>query len=142
MSPDSLIPALADMDELNVDSALQLASEVATVNLLFAQQELGRRIVDPNVTSRALLDIAEHSYKVSGMQKKQEPKEQQGRFVFNINFRGETMTISKETDMIDVTPEPSPMDLVREAAAIASDDTTKNKLTRKQIDFDDAPEFC
>ena len=142
MSPDSLIPALADMDELNVDSALQLASEVATVNLLFAQQELGRRIVDPSVTTRALLDIAEHSYKVSGMQKKQEPKEQQGRFVFNINFRGETMTISKETDMIDVTPEPSPMDLVREAAAIASDDTAKNKLTRKQIDFDDAPEFC
>ena len=142
MSPDSLIPALADMDELNVDSALQLASEVATVNLLFAHQELGRRIVDPSVTTRALLDIAEHSYKVSGMQKKQEPKEQQGRFVFNINFRGETMTISKETDMIDVTPEPSPMDMVREAAAIASDASKPDKLTRKQIDFDDAPEFC
>lgn len=52
--------------------------------------------------------------KTSGLDR--EPKEQQGRFVFNINFRGETLTISKETDIIDVTPEAeSPMNLVRGA---------------------------
>lgn len=130
-----------DLTEYDEEATLKLASDIASVNLLFAQQELGRRIVDPNVTTRALLDIAEHSYKVSGMQKKQEPKEHQGRFVFNINFRGETVTISKETDMVDVTPEPSPMDMVREAASLVGSDAA-DVLTRKQINFDDAPEFC
>lgn len=129
MSPDSLIPALADMDELNVDSALQLASEVATVNLLYAQQELGRRIVDPNVTSRALLDIAEHSYKVSGMQKKQEPKAAGERFSITINIP-QIGAKPPETLVIEASPEAledaqnTPETLVKEAAGLIDWETT------------------
>lgn len=129
MSPDSLIPALADMDELNVDSALQLASEVATVNLLFAQQELGRRIVDPSVTTRALLDIAEHSYKVSGMQKKQEPKAAGERFSITINIP-QIGAKPPETLVIEASPEAledaqnTPETLVKEAAGLIDWETT------------------
>lgn len=129
MSPDSLIPALADMDELNVDSALQLASEVATVNLLFAQQELGRRIVDPSVTTRALLDIAEHSYKVSGMQKKQEPKAAGERFSITINIP-QIGAKPPETLVIEASPEAledaqnTPETLVKEASGLIDWETT------------------
>lgn len=129
MSPDSLIPALADMDELNVDSALQLASEVATVNLLFAQQELGRRIVDPSVTTRALLDIAEHSYKVSGMQKKQEPKAAGERFSITINIP-QIGAKPPETLVLEASPEAledaqnTPETLVKEAAGLIDWETT------------------
>ena len=106
---------------------LQLASELASANLLFAQHELGRRILDPVITTKGLLEIAEHSYKVSGMAKKQEPMDQQGKFVFNINFGGgNSVSIEKlnTTELIDVTP--TPYTLAREAAA---------------INFDEAPEF-
>lgn len=63
--------AVGDSEEKN----LELSAKIASVNLLFAQQELGKRIIDPTVTTKTLLDVAEHSYKVSGMQKKQEPKQ-------------------------------------------------------------------
>lgn len=114
--------AIGDSEEKN----LELASSIASVNLLFAQQELGKRIIDPTVTTKTLLDVAEHSYKVSGMQKKQEPKEQGGKFVFNINFSGgKQVHIEK-----DVTPdaelvEATPANLLVDAASL----------------FDSAPEF-
>ena len=121
---------LSDLTEYDEEKTLKLASDIATANLLFAEQELGRRILDTSLTTRALLDIAEHSYKVSGMQKKQEPKEQQGRFIFNIHLGdGGDISIAKSLpeDTIDV--DPTPMDLVREAATLA------------HVSFDNAPEF-
>lgn len=65
---------------------LTLAAKIASVNLLFAQRELGKRIIDPTITTKGLLDIAEHSYKVSGMQKKVEKPDESGKFVFNIHL--------------------------------------------------------
>lgn len=132
MSQNSLTPALADMDELNVDSALQMASEAATVNLLFAQQELGRRIVDPDVTTRALLDIAEHSYKVSGMQKKQEPKTAGERFSITINIP-QIGAKPPETLVLEASPE-----------ALEDDRNTPETLVKEAvglIDWETTPEF-
>ena len=75
-------PPVSDNDEEN----LRLASKLAAVNLLFAQRSLAKRICDPTITTKGLLDIAEHSYKVSGMQKKVEKQDDSGRFVFNIHL--------------------------------------------------------
>ena len=63
---------------------LKLAASIASANLLIAQQALGERIIDPTITTKGLLDIAEHSFKVSGMAKKQEAKEESGKFIFTI----------------------------------------------------------
>ena len=76
--------ALTSTEEGN----LKLAAQIASANLLIAQQTLGERIIDPTITTKGLLDIAEHSFKVSGMAKKQEAKEESGKFIFNIHFPG------------------------------------------------------
>ena len=67
---------------------LALVSQVAELNLLFAQQEIGRRIVDPELPTKVLLELAEHSYKTSGMAKKQEPTEGAGRALVQIILPG------------------------------------------------------
>lgn len=84
---DSDLSNLTPPISQNEDENLKLAAELASANLLFAQTELGKRIIDPTITTKGLLDIAEHSYKVSGMAKKQEVKEDSGKFVFNIIYR-------------------------------------------------------
>lgn len=106
---------------------LKLASEVAAVTLLTAEYKLAKMLSDPTLTFNQTLAIGEHAYKVSGMAKKQEPTEQQGKFVFNINFNsGRSVSIEKTntTEPIDVTP--TPMSLAHEAVS---------------IDFSSAPEF-
>lgn len=121
-----------DLTEYDEEATLKLASDIASVNLLFAQQELGRRIVDPNVTTRALLDIAEHSYKVSGMQKKQEPKAVGERFSITINIP-QVGARPPETLVLEASPELpgddkiTPEALAREAVGL--------------IDWETAPEF-
>lgn len=124
METDNLTPPIGTEDE-----NLKLASQLASINLLFAQQELAHRIVEPSITTKGLLDIAEHSYKVSGMQKKQEPTDQQGKFVFNILFSGgQSVKIEKEIsgETLPDTPES-----LTEAA---------NTLV-ESLSFDNAPEF-
>lgn len=58
----------------------------AELNLKFAQEELARRVVDPTISTKALLDIAEHSFKVSGMAAKNQPKEAGTGFSITINI--------------------------------------------------------
>lgn len=54
---------------------LEKARLLAEVNLFFAQEELSRRIIDPTISTKALLEVAEHSFKVSGMAAKNAMKE-------------------------------------------------------------------
>lgn len=116
----------------NEETTLKLASELAAANLLFAQQEIGHRIIDPTITTKALLDIAEHSFKVSGMAKKQEAKADTGRFVFNIHFSGsDPMKIEKVINPEDVD-DTSPEALAAEAA---------NVLVPMVSAFPESPEF-
>jgi len=66
---------------------LEQARLLAELNLLYAQEELSRRIIDTTITTKSLLDMAEHSYKVSGMAVKNQPKEPTGsgvKIVFNM----------------------------------------------------------
>ena len=125
-TPNTSLMAVGDTEEKN----LELSAKIASVNLLFAQQALGQRIIDPTITTKGLLDIAEHSYKVSGMQKKQEPKDQGGKFVFNFNLGGgKQLHIEKEV-----------------AGQLVEQDTpdmlavSANTLV-ESLSFGDAPEF-
>jgi len=104
---------------------LALVSQVAELNLLFAQQEIGRRIVDPTLPTKVLLELAEHSYKTSGMAKKQEAKTQGSGFSLIINFpEGNQVRLEKVVEHEQV-------------------DTAESLLeeVRPIINFGDAPEF-
>jgi len=119
---NSLIPTTtAVSDEEAIKQALEQARVQAVANLAFAQEEMGRRILEPTLNTKTLLDLAEHAYKVSGMAAKQKEQEAPNdRFVFNINFSGSKLTVESSpihNEPIDVTP--SPMDAVREALADA-----------------------
>ena len=110
---------------------LKLAAQIASANLLFAQEALAKRVIEPSLTTKGLLDIAEHSYKVSGMQKKQEPVDQQGRFIFNILLGGETLKIEKEIGGNTLENAPETVNSLSESA---------NTLV-ESLSFADAPEF-
>lgn len=110
---------------------LKLASQIASANLLFAQEALAQRVIEPSLTTKGLLDIAEHSYKVSGMQKKQEPAEQQGKFIFNIIMGGETVKIEKEIGGNTLENAPETVEMLSVGA---------NTLV-ESLSFADAPEF-
>ena len=76
----------------------------AEINLLFIQEELGRRVLDPTMHTKDLLSAGEHSYKVSGMAAKQEVKADTSRFVFNIIMNGGNVSVdaSQHPEVIDV----------------------------------------
>lgn len=110
--------ALTTDDSITEDQKLELASKLATVNLLFVQQELGRRAVDPTTTTRQLLDIGEHSYKVSGMAKKQEPENHDNKFVYVINM-GDTKLVYENGLVLEQKNDGyTPAQLVEEAQEI------------------------
>lgn len=119
---------------------LKLASDLAAINLLFVQQEIANRITAPTITSKMLLDFGEHSYKVSGMQKKQEVKDVAPAFVLNINMGDKTLHIAPER-AIDAEVEQTPMGLVREAAAQGLAPLSQFALDIPDTIFDNAPEF-
>ncbi len=115
------------------DENLKMAADYAAINLLTVQQEIALRLLQPNMTSKMLLDFGEHSFKVSGAQKKQEVKDAAPAFVLNINLGDKTLHIAPERSVDgEVVDDPSPMDLVREAAS--------QGLLKADI-FEDAPEF-
>lgn len=117
----------------NEDDNLRLAAQIASVNLLYAQREVANRIIDPSLPTKVLLDLAEHSYKVSGMAKKNEAKEETGKFVFNIHFSGgKDLRIEKEINPSDENTLDTPELLVEEAA---------NMLVPMVSSFPDCPEF-
>lgn len=115
--------------DLTVDQNLEAAAQLAAVNLLYAQQALGERIVDPTITTKGLLDIAEHSYKVSGMAKKQEAKEDTGKFIFQIIMGdGKDIQIEKEINPLGGAD-------TSESLTAAANNLLEN------LTFDEAPEF-
>lgn len=117
----------------NEEDNLRLAAQIASVNLLYAQREVANRIIDPSLPTKVLLDLAEHSYKVSGMAKKNEAKEETGKFVFNIHFSGgKDLRIEKEINASDENTLDTPELLVEEAA---------NMLVPMVSAFPDCPEF-
>lgn len=121
METTDLTPPISEHEEDN----LRLASQMASVNLLYAQRQLAERIIDPTITTKGLLDIAEHSYKVSGMAKKQEAKDTASRFSIVINLPGGgEVTLGTGNRVIDADPVTS---LAQDAQAI--------------LDFATAPEF-
>jgi hypothetical protein len=114
------------------DKILEAAAQTAMVNLLFLEQEIGRRILAPDLNNRTLIDMAEHSYKVSGMAKKQEPKTVGERFSITINIP-QIGARPPETLVLEANPElpegdqNTPEALAREAVGL--------------IDWETAPEF-
>lgn len=84
---------------------LEQARLLAEINLVFIQEEIGRRVIDPTLATRALIDMGEHSYKVSGMAAKQQPKEGGNRvkIVFNIPAIGD-----RPAEVLEVSSPPSP----------------------------------
>ena len=109
---------------------LKLAASIASANLLIAQQALGERIIDPTITTKGLLDIAEHPFKVSGMAKKQEAKEESGKFIFNIHFPGGDLKIEKTVGG-EVIDDSTPNALLEAATTLVAN-----------VDpFPDCPEF-
>lgn len=84
---------------------LRSASDYAAINLLTIQDAVQRRLLDSNsMTIRQLIDLGEHAYKVSGMQKRQEVKDDGGKFIFNIVMGdGQSVTIEKtvEGEVVD-----------------------------------------
>ena len=107
---------------------LALVSQVAELNLLFAQQEIGRRIVDPTLPTKVLLELAEHSYKTSGMAKKQEAVDpSQNRAIIQIVLPGSGREITLGGGGETIDAEPTPATLVEEA--------------RQIINWDSVPEF-
>lgn len=84
-STDDLKPPIATTAEEN----LRNASEISAVNLLLAQNELAIRMAGAaTLSTKTLLDISEHAYKVSGMAKKQEVKAAGPGFSIMINLPG------------------------------------------------------
>lgn len=65
-------------------SIMEQTRQQAEINLLFIQEEIGRRVLDPTMHTKDLFSAGEHSYKVSGMAAKQEAKTDTSRFIFNI----------------------------------------------------------
>ena len=99
METTDLTPPISEHEEDN----LRLASQMASVNLLYAQRQLAERIIDPTITTKGLLDIAEHSYKVSGMAKKQEAKNgsEGAGFSIVINLpNGQTATLGTNEKVV------------------------------------------
>lgn len=110
------------------EDTLTLVAKVAELNLLFAQQEIGRRIVDPDIPTKVLLELAEHSYKTSGMAKKQEVADpSQNRAIIQIVLPGSGREITLGGGGETIDAEPTPATLVEEA--------------RQIINWDSVPEF-
>lgn len=74
---------------------------MAAVNLHLGMQELGKRVIEPTIPTKALLELTEHFYKVSGLAAKQEPKQLGTGFSITINIPSPggatTQTLSVET---------------------------------------------
>lgn len=130
------LPELGLDDDLRLDSPASLVArglegnlketaELAAANGLLATQALSKRMLldTDSMTTKQLIDIADHSAKLSGLLKRQEDKQDQNRFVFNILYRGGAVeTIANNVVEVE-TADP----LVNFRAA---------------IDFSTAPEFC
>ena len=112
-----------------LEGNLKETAEIAAANGLLATQALAKRVVmdADTMTTKQLIDIAEHSAKLSGLLKRQEAKDDTGAgFSIVINLPGgETATMG-----------------VSQGTVIDADSTAPlERLCGATIDFSDAPEF-
>lgn len=123
-SPMSLV-------ERGLEGNLKETAEIAAANGLLATQALAKRVVldAETMTTKQLIDIAEHSAKLSGLLKRQEAKDDTGRFIFTIDLGDASVTVEarQEREVIDVDPMASVRATLAPAAAADI--------------FADAPEF-
>ena len=108
-----------------LEGNLKETADIAAATGLLATQALAKRVVmdAETMTTKQLIDVAEHSAKLSGLLKRQGDNQDQNRFVFNILYRGgEVETIADKA-----------------VEAVAADPLVN---FRAAIDFSSAPEFC
>ena len=122
---DAPLESPAALIARGLEGNLKETADIAAATGLLATQALAKRVVmdAETMTTKQLIDVAEHSAKLSGLLKRQDNTQDQNRFVFNILYRGgEVETIA---------------DKVVEAG-------TADPLAnfRAAIDFSTAPEFC
>lgn len=117
--------------ERGLEGNLKETAEIAAANGLLATQALAKRVVldAETMTTKQLIDIAEHSAKLSGLLKRQEAKDDTGRFIFTIDLGDASVTVEArhEREVIDVDPMASVRATLAPAAAADI--------------FADAPEF-
>lgn len=90
------LPLLPEgLDPLEVTKALAAACHPAII------KELALRAGDNTVSTTSLLALSDHMWKVSGASAKQETKPQ-GLFQFSIIFGGRSLTVSGESEPIDM----------------------------------------
>jgi hypothetical protein len=108
-------------DAAAVAETLEKSRMLATANLMFAQEEIGRRILEPTLTTKTLLELAEHSYKVSGMAARNEPKSTGPGFSITIKLPG---TATSEPTVIELSQEADRIiDLPQTPAYLLADST-------------------
>lgn len=124
--PTLSIQALLGM---GLDGRLRETAEIAALTGLLATQELAERVAldAKSLTSKALIDIADHSAKLSGLLKRQDEKQGSGAgFSIVINLPGgETATMGASQGTVIDAGSTAPLERLRGAT----------------LDFSDAPEF-
>ena len=128
---DDVLESPMALVQRGLEGNLKETAEIAAANGLLATQALAKRVVmdADTMTTKQLIDIAEHSAKLSGLLKRQEAKDDTGRFIFTIDLGDASVTVEarQEREVIDVDP----MDAVRVALAPAAVEDI----------FAEAPEF-
>ena len=122
---DAPLESPAALIARGLEGNLKETADIAAATGLLATQALAKRVVmdAETMTTKQLIDVAEHSAKLSGLLKRQDNTQDQNRFVFNILYRGGAVeTIANNVVEVE-TADP----LVNFRAA---------------IDFSTAPEFC
>ena len=122
---DAPLESPAALIARGLEGNLKETADIAAATGLLATQALAKRVVmDAEImTTKQLIDVAEHSAKLSGLLKRQDNTQDQNRFVFNILYRGgEVETIADKVVEVEAT------------------DPLAN--FRAAIDFATAPEFC
>ena len=122
---DAPLESPAALIARGLEGNLKETADIAAATGLLATQALAKRVVmdAETMTTKQLIDVAEHSAKLSGLLKRQDNTQDQNRFVFNILYRGgEVETIADKVVEVEAT------------------DPLAN--FRAAIDFATAPEFC
>lgn len=128
---DAPLESPAALIARGLEGNLKETADIAAATGLLATQALAKRVVmDAEImTTKQLIDVAEHSAKLSGLLKRQEAKDDTGRFIFTIDLGDASVTVEarQEREVIDVDPMASVRATLAPAAAADI--------------FADAPEF-
>ena len=116
-----------------------LAAYVATANVLLIQQRVAEILNNDigTLPNKTLMEFGAHALAVSGITKKQEAKDEGGRFILNINMRGKTLRVEKE-----INGDGGETPALDDAALPEGFAELTNRLAATlDLDFSDAPEF-